>query len=74
MATDFPRRDWISSHDAFVLLQFLHGCSSIALQRTRRLLQALQAFFARNRSRVLGAVPVALLVILLRASNGSGSA
>jgi hypothetical protein len=64
ISTYFPRFDFMSSQGISAVLQFLHGCSSITLHRTRRELQALQAFFARDRGRPL-AVCVELLDMLL---------
>lgn len=49
--TYFPLLDLVSSHGTPAFLQFLQGCSSITLQRIRRELQILQAFFARDRTR-----------------------
>lgn len=47
----FPRRDTPSSQDKFHATQLRHGCISSTLHRTRRALQAKQAFFARVRGR-----------------------
>jgi hypothetical protein len=49
----FPRLDFINSQGTSASLQFLQGCSSITLQRIRRELQILQAFFACSRTRVV---------------------
>lgn len=49
----FPRLDFINSHGTPAVLQFLQGCSSITLQRIRRELQTLHAFFARDRTRTV---------------------
>jgi hypothetical protein len=58
----------MSSQGTSAVLQFLHGCSSITLHRTRRELHVLHAFFARDRGRPLTALVVSaveLFVILL---------
>lgn len=47
----FPRRDTPSSQDRFHATQLRQGCISRTLQRTRRALQAKQAFLARVRGR-----------------------
>lgn len=47
----FPRRDTPNSHDKFHATQLRQGCISSTLHRTRRALQAKQAFFARVRGR-----------------------
>ena len=49
--TYFPLRDIPISHERFHATQFRHGCISSTLHRTRRALQAMQAFFARVRGR-----------------------
>ena len=57
----------MSSQGTSADLQFLHGCSSITLHRTRRELHALHAFFARDRGRPLTvlAVSAAELFVIL---------
>lgn len=42
-----PRRDGSTSQGTPASAQFVHGCTSITSQRTRRELQTVQACFAR---------------------------
>jgi hypothetical protein len=57
----FPRRDTPNSQVRFHAVQLRHGCISSTLHRTRRELQAKQAFFARIRG--LSGVMLAIMVI-----------
>lgn len=50
--THLPRFETRSSHGISAVLQFTHGISSVALQRTRLALHVLQAFFARDLVRL----------------------
>jgi hypothetical protein len=55
----------MSSHVTSAVLQFLQGCSSITLHRTRLELQALHAFFARDRIRPLTVSEVEFVGMML---------
>jgi hypothetical protein len=62
--TYFPRLDFMSSQGISAVLQFLQGCSSITLHRTRLELQVLHAFFARDRGRPFTESAVEFVVML----------
>jgi hypothetical protein len=57
----FPRRDIPSSQARFQDIQLRHGCISSTLHRTRRALQARQAFFARVRG-LSGSMLLAIII------------